>query len=114
MNLEPKQKEQYKQGKEMLVKEIIELVRKLPDSEFHIFEAEGKQCITQEWLCGGFAGRSFEADSLEEATQEMIDYFYKHLNHDSIVGMHVTRSGFPDLSKMEKYCLSFIEEDLVD
>lgn len=98
----------------MMIKEMIELVRKLPDAEFHMFEAKGKQVITQEWLCGSFAGRSFEADTLEEASQQMIDYLHKHINHDSIVGLHVTKSGFPDLKKVEKYCLSFIEENVVD
>jgi len=37
--------------KKVTAKEIIELVRRLPDAESHIHEWDGKQCITQEWLC---------------------------------------------------------------
>lgn len=89
--------------------EIIELVRRLPDAENHIYEWDGKQCITQEWLCGGFAGRSFEGDTLEEAADEMIEYLYKHIGHKSMVGYCVTESGFPNIQSVEAYCKSFIE-----
>ncbi len=85
-------------------KEIIELVRRLSDAESHIYEWNGKKCITQEWLCGNFAGRLFEADKLEDAAQEMIEYLYKHIGHESMVGRCVTDSGFPDLKKVEQYC----------
>ena len=90
-------------------KEIIELVRRLPDAESHIHEWNVKQCITQEWLCGNFAGRSFEADKLEDAAQEMIEYLYEHIGHESMVGRSVTDSGFPDLKKVEQYCTRFEE-----
>lgn len=85
-------------------KEIIELVQRLPDVEEHIFEFQGKQCITQEWLCGGFAGVGFDGETLEEATNKMIDYLYEHIGHDSMVGKVVTNSGFPDLKRVEWYC----------
>ena len=85
-------------------KEIIELVRRLSDAESYIHKWNGKQCITQEWLCGNFAGRLFEADKLEDAAQEMIEYLYKHIGHESMVGRCVTDSGFPDLKKVEQYC----------
>lgn len=90
-------------------KEIIELVRRLPDSEYHIHKENGKQYITQEWLCGSFAGRGFKADTLEEAAEEMIDYLYSHIGHDSMVGDIVTNSGFPDMKKVERYCKEFEE-----
>ena len=88
----------------VIPKEIIELVRRLSDAESHIYEWNGKQCITQEWLCGNFAGHLFEADKLEDAAQEMIEYLYKHIGHESMVGKSVTDSGFPDLKKVEQYC----------
>lgn len=84
--------------------EIIELVKRLPDSESHIYEWEGKQCITQEWLCGAFAGRGFEGNTLEEAAQQMIDYLYRQIGHNSMVGICVTESGFPNLSRVYEYC----------
>ena len=46
----------------------------------------------------------FEADKLEDAAQEMIEYLYKHIGHESMVGRCVTDSGFPDLKKVEQYC----------
>ena len=93
-------------------KEIIELVRRLPEAESHIHELEGKQCITQEWLCGSFAGRSFEADKLEDAAEEMIEYLYKHIRHDSMVGRSVADSGFPNLKRVEQYCRRFEEVEV--
>lgn len=90
-------------------KEIIELVRRLPDAESHIYEWNGKQCITQEWLCGNFAGCSFESDKLEDAAREMIEYLYEHIGHESMVGRSVTDSGFPNLKKVEQYCTRFEE-----
>lgn len=92
-------------------KKIIELVRRLPDAERYIYEWNGKQCITQEWLCGNFAGRLFEADKLEDAAQEMIEYLYKHIGHESMVGRCVTDSGFPDLKKVEQYCTRLEAEE---
>jgi hypothetical protein len=90
-------------------KEIIELVSRLPNAESHIDEWNGKQCITQEWLCGNFAGRSFESYKLEDAAQEMIEYLYEHIGHESMVGRSVTDSGFPNLKKVEQYCARFEE-----
>ena len=91
--------------------QIIELVEKLPDADQHIHIFEHKYYITQEWLVGNFAGRAFEGDTLEEATQKLIDYLYEHIGHDSIVGNAVTRSGFPNLNKVERYCTP-VEENL--
>lgn len=90
--------------------EIIKLVEKLPNADQHIYFEDGKHYITQEWLVGTFAGRAFEGDTLEEATQNLIDYLYEHIGHGSMVGNAVTRSGFPCLDKMERYCTSLVEE----
>jgi hypothetical protein len=85
--------------------EIIRLVKSLPDAEHHIYKDSDKHYITQEWLCGAFAGRAFASDTLDEAAQKMIDYLYRHIGHNSIVGDCVTKSGFPDLQKVARYCL---------
>lgn len=84
--------------------EIIELVKRLPDSEKHIYESDGIHVITTEWLVGCFSGRSFEAETIEKAAAMLIEYFYEHINHKSMVGSSVTNSGFPNLIKVEKYC----------
>lgn len=100
-------------GNKITAKEIIALIRKLPDAESHIFiEKDGKISITQEWLCGSFAGRCFTSESLDGSANEMIDYLYRHIGHDSMVGKSVTDSGFPDLEKVEKYCRSYIKSEL--
>ena len=93
--------------KRVMPEEILELIKKLPDVENHISidYHEKKFCVTNEWLVGAFAGQSFEADSFYEAAEELIDYLYKHINHDSMVGRIVTESGFPDLEKVYNYCI---------
>ena len=84
--------------------QIIKLVEKLPDADKHIHIEDGKHYITQEWLVGTFAGRAFEGETLEDAAQKLIDYLYEHIDHDSMVGNAITRSGFPYLDSVERYC----------
>jgi len=83
---------------------MIELIRKLPDADEHIFKHNNKYYVTDEWLVGSFAGSSFSGNTLEEAAEELIKYLHRHIGHNSIVGNHVTRSGFPDLKKVRGYC----------
>ncbi len=90
-------------------KEIIELVKRLPDADLHIHNERETPSITNEWLCGAFAGRGFTAPTLEEAAEQLIEYLYQHIGHNSMVGQSVAESGFPDLKKVEKYCKSFEE-----
>ena len=85
-------------------KEIIELIKSLPDSDSHIFENNGEVIVTNEWICGTFAGRGFSGETKEEAAQQLIDYLYRHIGHNSMVGATVTISGFPDLEKVKRYC----------
>lgn len=87
-------------------KQILELIKKLPDAESHIHICciDGKHCVTNEWFAGNFAGRSFEAENYEDAAQQLIDYMYEHIGHNSMVGKSVTESGFPDLEKVYEYC----------
>lgn len=97
----------------MTPKEILELIRKLPEAEHHvcICPINKKPMVTNEWLCGGFAGRGFDGDTFEEAAQQLIDYLYEHIGHDSIVGNEVTKSGFPDLDRVYQYCLDQLPEE---
>lgn len=90
--------------------EIIDLVKRLPNSDQHIFEFQGLQNITDEWLVGTFAGCSFEDALLENAASHMIDYLYGLVGHDSMVGMIVTKSGFPNLKLVEQYCTLKMED----
>jgi hypothetical protein len=90
--------------------EIINLIKRLPESEHHIFEYGGVNYVTTEWLVGNFCGRSFSGDTFESAAKKMIDYLYRHINHDSLVGKIVTQSGFPDLKKVEDFCAQSDEE----
>lgn len=71
-----------------------------PDS---IFYDEDGWTATTEWLIGTFAGVGFTNETIEESIKEMCEYLTKHINHQSVVGNIVTKSGFPDLDKVEKY-----------
>ena len=86
-----------------MISQILYLIKILPDSEKHIFNSDGKVWITNEWICGGFAGRAFIGDTEEDAARQLIDYLNEHIGHNSIVGSCVTKSGFPNLSKVKKY-----------
>ena len=95
--------------------EILTLIKRLPDSENHIYIdcTNGKHCVTNEFFAGAFAGRGFEGDTYEEAAEQLIDYMLRHIGHNSIVGKAVTESGFPDLDKVYDYCKPVpIEDDL--
>lgn len=95
-----------KNDEKVIPKQILELIKKLPyaESHIHVCLINGKHCVTNEWFAGNFAGRSFEADNYEEAAQQLIDYMYEHIEHNSIVGKLVTESGFPNLEKVYEYC----------
>ena len=66
-----------------------------PDSIF-FDEGEGLWYVTTEWLVGTFAGRAFvdeETNSIEKCLLQMHKYFLENINHESIVGRIVTKSG---------------------
>ena len=68
--------------------------------------------VSDEWLIGTFAGRAFIADTEEAAIKQMCDYFDKHINHDSLVGDIIVKSGWPDLNCVEEYMLTrYMSED---
>ena len=96
-------------------KEILTLIKRLPDAEKHIYICciSGKHCVTNEFFAGAFAGRGFEGDTYEEAAEQLINYMYEHIGHDSIVGKAVTESGFPDLERVYEYCKpASVEEEV--
>ena len=78
------------------------------DSHIHICRIDGKHCITNEWFAGNFAGRSFEADNYYDAAQQLIDYMYEHIGHNSMVGELFGIDGCPstpfqDLESAEEH-----------
>ena len=94
-------------------KEILTLIKRLPDAENHIHICciDGKHCVTNEFFFFFFEGRSFEGDTYEEAAEQLIDYMYEHIGHDSIAGKAVTESGFPNLDRVYEYCKPAPVED---
>jgi len=92
--------------KRITANEILELIRSLPDADDHIYFFNGHWNVTNEWLCGTFCGRGFSAKKIEVAAEMLIDYLYRHIGHDSMVGREVTASGFPDLKKVKEYCMN--------
>lgn len=93
--------------------ELLNLIESLPDSKSHIFFDERNKLwnVTQEWLVGGFAGRSFEGKTKEDAALQQIEYLNRHRGHNSIVGNIVTKSGWPDLAKVKMYLTPDKEDD---
>ena len=87
----------------MTTKQLLELIESEPDADKHIHFYDGEWNVTNEWLCGAFAGRSFSAETKEEAARLLAEYFDKFIGHDSIVGRCVTESGWPDLQKVKDY-----------
>lgn len=85
-------------------KQIKELILNRPSYKDYLYKEGDKYIVTQEWLCGTFAGRSFEGDSEGKVLQQLIEYLYRHLGHQSMVGKIVDESGFPDLDLVESYC----------
>jgi hypothetical protein len=93
--------------------QVLALIESLPDADKHIMRDVGSDQfgdepgwrVTTEWLVGAFAGRSFPAGTRREAATDLIDYLDQHIGHDSIVGVEVTASGWPDLAKVRAYCL---------
>lgn len=39
------------------------------------WQEDGRWLVSNEFICGTFAGRCFEGDTLEEAVQQLVDYF---------------------------------------
>lgn len=74
--------------------------------DYHIRLEEGKWHVSTEWLIGCFAGRVFISDDLDTAVDEMIEYFNRHIGHESIVGEIVRESGWPDIEKVKAYLAS--------
>ncbi|MGV6806984.1 MAG: hypothetical protein ACWA5K_03675 [bacterium] len=82
----------------------------LPDIDEYRYQEGNKHHITQEWLCGTFAGRGFVGATPEEAVGQLLDYLDRHLGHDSMVGRSVTESGWPDLDSVNLYLIASVYE----
>ena len=89
-------------------KEILNLIKRLPNSEKHIniCYIDGKYCVTNEFFVGPFVYRAFEGDTYEAAAEQLIDYMYEQIEHNSNLGRALTKSGFPDLDKVYDYCMT--------
>lgn len=76
----------------------------VPDHGDYLYPNESDEWrITNEWLCGTFAGRGFSGATKEIAAQKLINYFNKHIGHKSIVGHCVTESGWPNLESVKEW-----------
>lgn len=92
-----------KKQNEVTAEQILSLIKSLPDSEKHIFHTDSCVTVTSEWLVGSFAGAGFVGHSESDAAESLIEYLYRHICHDSIVGRIVTQSGFPNLKSVRNY-----------
>ncbi len=91
--------------------DLLALIRSEPDAESHIFQWDGKWEVTNEWLCGSFAGRSFVGDTPEQSAEQLAEYLTRHIGHESMVGNAVTRSGWPNLAAVKAYLLRSRQPD---
>lgn len=83
--------------------DLLALINAEPYPEQWIFHDDGEWWVTTEWLTGPFAGRSFTASTKKEAAAQMVEYFNGHLGHDSIVGIIIRESGWPNLESVREY-----------
>ena len=91
------------ESKNVRADDLLCFIESLPNSNKWIFFSDKKWHVTNEWLCGTFAGRAFPADTKEKAVMRLIDYLNRHVGHNSVVGQFVTDSGWPDLQKVRAY-----------
>lgn len=59
--------------------------------------------INTGFLIPSYAAREFEGQTLEDSAKIVISYFTNHIDHKSVVGAEVTKSGFPNIDKFKKY-----------
>lgn len=91
--------------------ELKKLMLQVDSESIYVNESDGLWTVTTDWLVGAFAGRAFvdeKSNSIENCLEQMHEYFLRNINHDSLVGCSVTKSGYPDLAKVRS-CL--IKED---
>lgn len=95
---------------------LLEFIEQLPDGAewVHFDDSDGMWHITNEWLCGTFAGRSFPAKTKIDSLMDLVDYFDRHINHKSVVGSFVTESGWPNLKRVKEYVMLDLDyEDML-
>ena len=99
---------------ELSSSDLLSLIRSEPDADAHIHYDQGEWWVTNEWLCGGFAGRAFTGKTQEEAADKLIEYLNAHIGHDSWVGQDVTKSGWPNLKAVKSYLVHQRDEDSIE
>ena len=82
---------------------FLEWIKKNDPDCIYTDQDTGLIIITQEWLCGTFAGRGFEGKTEDEAWEKLEEYLNNHIGHNSWVGNIVTDSGWPDYDRVIKY-----------
>lgn len=86
--------------------QVLELIENEPYPEQWVFKDGDEWLVTTEWLVGPFAGRAFSARTKREACAQMVEYFNDHLEHESIVGIVIRESGWPDFEKVSEFTKS--------
>jgi len=63
-----------------------------------------KYIISDEFIVGTFAGRTFYGSSYEECAIQLTDYLYKNSKGNLLVGNILKDIDFPDMNKFFEYC----------
>ena len=96
--------------------DLISFIKMFPKSKLkhYIFRDGDKWVVTNEWLCGTFAGKGFEGDTPQEAAEQLINYFNTHIGHHSMVGNIITKSGWPNLQSVKSYLKKYSRIRFID
>lgn len=84
---------------------LVMFLESLPDIGEYMYQDENGWHVTNEWLCGTFAGRGFCAETKRDAVEQLMNYFDRHVGHKSMVGDSVTQSGWPNLDSVKNYLI---------
>ena len=93
------------------------LLQMIQDSAFGyndavFYEADKREWwVTSQWLVGSFAARAFTGETKEVAASRLSEYLDRHKGHDSLVGMAVDGSGWPDVEKVRGYVREMWSDD---
>lgn len=88
------------------VKRLVMFLDTLPDIDEYRYQEGEEHHVTNEWLCGIFAGRGFVGKTPEDAAGQLLDYLDMHVGHKSMVGSSVTESGWPNLERVKSYLIA--------
>ena len=84
---------------------LVVFLESLPDINEYMYQDEEGWHVTNEWLCGTFAGQGFFSETKNGAVEQLMNYLDRHIRHKSMVGHVITESGWPNLDSVKNYLI---------